>query len=341
MKTRREFVNQSTVLATASVLGIGGGPCLAAFASGIDAALIERFRNKLSGRLILPTDAGYDAARAVATRNPETDKRPAVIAQCKSEQDVLRSIDFAHENQLDIAIRSGNHSFLGWGTCDRGIVVDLSPMKGVSVDPAKRSAVVATGSNAGEIIASTARFGLAPVLGECPTVGAGLALGGGLGWLSPLYGATCDNVLSARVITAKATILDVHDTSNEDLFWAIRGGGGNFGIATQLQYQLHPVNQVLAGSLIYPVSMARTMLRFFCDFMSAAPDEVQAECQLRSDDGGQFCVEIVCSGNLDRGDNLVNQFRKLSSPIRDFVRPRRYVDLYAMNDWDHSWNFQL
>ena len=195
MKTRREFMKQSTMPATAFVLGIRPPRCLAGSGSGIDAELNERFRNKLNGRLVLPDDAGYDTARAVAARNPETDKRPAVIVQCKSEQDVLRSIHFAQENRLEIAIRSGNHSFLGWGTCDRGMVVDLSPMKSVSIDPAKRSALVATGSNAGEVVASCAQFGLAPVLGECPTVGAGLALGGGLGWLSPLYGATCDNVI--------------------------------------------------------------------------------------------------------------------------------------------------
>ena len=172
MHSIRGFIRQSTMFAGASILGTGRGSWLAALRSGIDVESIDRFRSKLSGRLILPGDAEYEVARVVSAQNPETDKRPSMIARCKSEQDVLRCIDFAHEQKLEVAVRSGNHSFLGWGTCDKGIVIDLSPMKGVTVDPARRSALVSTGNNAGEILASTSRFGLAPVLGECPTVGA-------------------------------------------------------------------------------------------------------------------------------------------------------------------------
>jgi hypothetical protein len=341
MKSRRSFIRQSTMLAGVSFLAAGRGRWSPELGFGVDAVSIERFRSKLSGRLILPSDADYDAARAVALQNPETDKQPAIIARCKSEQDVLRSIDFAHENELEVAVRSGNHSFLGWGTCNRGIVIDLSPMKSVTVDPASKTALVSTGSNAGEILASTARFGLAPVLGECPTVGAGLALGGGLGWLSGMHGATCDNLLAARLITADAKILDVDDRRNPDLFWAIRGGGGNFGVATQFQYRLHPVGEVLAGSFIYPVKLARDMFRAFRDLMSIAPDELQAECQLRTDRGGQFCVEFVYSGDLDRGENLLNQFRKIHPPDHDSLKRRAYADLYTMGDWEESWKFQF
>ena len=341
MQSRRVFVTRSTLLAGAFVLGAGRGTRLAGLRSGIDPASIDRFRSKLNGRLILPDDPDYDTTRAVSSQNPETDKRPAMIARCKTEQDILRSIDFAHEHELEIAVRSGNHSFLGWGTCDRGIVIDLSPMKSVTVDPASKTALVSTGNNAGEILASTARFGLAPVLGECPTVGAGLALGGGLGWLSGLHGATCDNLLASRLITADAKVLDVDDSRNPDLIWAIRGGGGNFGVATQFQYRLHPVSEVLAGSFIYPVKMARDLFRAFRDLMSTAPDELQAECQLRTDRDGQFSVEFVYSGNLDRGENLLNQFRKISPPDHDSLKRRAYADLYAMGDWERSWKFQF
>jgi FAD binding domain/Berberine and berberine like len=342
MRSRRGFLRQSTVFAGASVLGIGRGKWLAALDSGIDAGSIDRFRSKLNGRLILPGDTDYDTARAVSSQNPETNKRPRMIARCKSEQDVLRCIDFAHEHELEVAVRSGNHSFLGWGTCERGIVIDLSLMKGVTVDPAKRSALVSAGSNAGEIRAAAAPFGLAPVLGECPTVGAGLALGGGLGWLSGMYGATCDNLLSARLITAEARILDAGDSANHDLFWAIRGGGGNFGVATRLQYRLHPVNAVLAGDFIYPVSSARTMFRSFGDFMSNAPDEMQADCHFMTDRGGQFIVQFVYSGNLEKGESLLNQFRKIRQPQHDSVKRRKYAELDAMNsDFEMNWKFRL
>lgn len=191
------------------------------------------------------------------------------------------------------------------------------------------------------ILASTSRFGLAPVLGECPTVGAGLALGGGLGWLSGLHGATCDNLLAARLITADGRSLAVDATHNPDLFWAIRGGGGNFGIASQFQYQLHPVGEALAGSFTYPVKMARDMFHAFRDLMTSAPDELQAECQLRTDYDGQFSVGFVYAGNLDKGERLLNQFRKISPPAHDSVKRRAYADLYAMGDWERSWKFQF
>jgi FAD/FMN-containing dehydrogenase len=341
MKSRRGFIRQSSMFAGVAILGTGRGKLLAALPPGIDPRSINRFRSKLSGRLILPGDADYDAARAVAARNPETDKRPRMIAQCKNEQDVLRSIDFAHENGLEVAVRSGNHSFLGWGTCNGGIVIDLSPLKGVTVDPARQTALVGTGNNAGEILAATARFGLVPVLGECANVGAGLALGGGLGWLSAMYGATCDNLLSARLITADGKILDVGSNVNQDLFWAIRGGGGNVGVATQFQYRLHPVDIVLAGEFIYSVNKAPAMFRAFRDLMATAPDALQGECQLKTDRGGQFSVQFVWSGNLEKGEKLLDRFRKISPPDQDTLKRRPYAALYGMGEWDGFWKFQL
>jgi FAD/FMN-containing dehydrogenase len=340
--SRRGFIKQSAVIAGTSFIRSGPGKWLSALGLAIDAKSISNLRANLNGRLILPKDADYDAARAAVAQNPETDKRPGMIAQCKSEQDILRCIDFAHENELEVAVRSGNHSYLGWGTCNNGIVIDLSAMKVIAVDPAKRSAVVSAGNNAGEILASTARFGLAPVLGGCPTVGAGLALGGGMGWLSGIHGATCDNILSARLITANARVLDTGENANQDLFWAIRGGGGNFGIATQFQYQLHPVNVVLAGSFIYPVKTARTMLRSYRDLMSSAPDELQAECQLRTDNDGQLVILFVYSGNLEKGEDLLRQFRKISPPGHDSLKRRLYADVYAIpDDREKFWEFKL
>src|SRR6516165_1395178 len=182
INTRREFVRRSAM--TAGMLAIGKFKIFATLKPAVDKDAINKLKGKFSGHLITPGDPGYDAARKVLSMNPETDKRPSLVAQCRNEEDVLRCIDFAHQNQLEVAVRSGNHSMLGWGSCDGGIVIDLSQMKAVVVDPAKRIAKASTGSTAEEILAATAAYGLAPVLGECGSVGSGLALGGGLGWLS-------------------------------------------------------------------------------------------------------------------------------------------------------------
>jgi FAD/FMN-containing dehydrogenase len=160
--------------------------------------------------------------------NPVVDRFPAIVAQCANEDDVLRCIDFSHQQKLEIAVRSGNQSFLGWGTCNNGIVVDLSRMKSVKVDAVQGTVHAGTGNTAQEILAATAPYSLAPILGQCGGVGAGLALGGGLGWLSGQFGATCDNLMSARLITADGRTLTADSTTNPDLFWAIRGAGGNF-----------------------------------------------------------------------------------------------------------------
>ena len=195
---------------------------------------------------LVPVERETADARAVFAMNPETDKHPAAVAQCTTEEDVMRCIDFGHQHALEVAVRSGNASFLGWGSCDKGIVIDLFKMKRREVDPVRRTGLVATGCSGAEILTSTAQHGLAPVLGECGNVGAGVALGGGLGWLSGRYGSVSDNLLSARVITADTRILKADSSTNEDLFWAIRG---NFGVATQFEYRLHPVSEAVAGIL--------------------------------------------------------------------------------------------
>jgi hypothetical protein len=295
---------------------------------------INNLRKKLSGRLISPGDSEYDSTRAVFAMNPETDKHPAAVAQCTTEEDVMRCIDFGHQHGLEVAVRSGNASFLGWGSCDKGIVIDLSKMKRREVDPVRRTGQVATGCTGAEILTSTAQHGLAPVLGECGNVGAGVALGGGLGWLSGRYGSVSDNLLSARVITADTRILKADSSTNEDLFWAIRGGGGNFGVATQFEYRLHPVSEAVAGILAYPVSKARAVLRSFREFMHAAPDELQGECLLGKRKG-RISVQLIYTGDLERGEQLFDGFRKSSPPDQDSLKRRRFSTLYEM-DGDNS-----
>lgn len=302
----------------------------------IDRQAIEKLRIKFRGRLLLPSDPTYDIARTVFEMNPENDKHPAVIAQCTNEDDILRCIDFAHRQHLEVAVRSGNHSILGWGTCDKGIVIDLSRMKGIDVDPVKQTARVRAGSTAEEILATAAVHRLAPVLGQCGTVGAGLALGGGLGWLSGMYGATSDNVLGARLITADGRTLKTSAHAREDLFWAIRGGGGSFGVVTLLEYQLRPVGEVLAGNLVYPINKAKAVLRYFREFMASAPDELQADLYLKAHDGGRVSMQCVYAGDLDHGERVVDTFRKFDAPDHDSVKRRRFAEIYKMNEDDTS-----
>lgn len=260
IKTRRDFIKQSAMAAGMLTLLNACGQSFKSLKSPLDPDAISKFRKCFSGHVILPGDSKYETARRVLVWNPETDKYPAIVAQCKNEEDVLRCIDFAHQHKLEVSVRSGNHSNLGWGTCEKGIVIDLSKMKGITIDPLKQTAQVTTGSTAEEILGAASRYGLAPVLGQCGTVGSGLLLGCGLGWLSAKYGASCDNLLSARVVTADARTMNTDTHTNQDLFWAIRGGGGNFGVATSFEYQLHPVSEVLAGSFVYPINKARSLL---------------------------------------------------------------------------------
>jgi hypothetical protein len=330
IKTRRAFIKQSAMAAGVLTLLNACGHGFKSWKFPLDPDTINKFRKGFNGHIILPNNTEYETARRTLLLDPEIDKHPALIAQCKNEEDVLRCIDFAQQHELEVAVRSGNHSNLGWGTCEKGIVIDLSKMKGVTVDPVKHTAQVTTGSTAEEILAATAPYGLAPVLGECGSVGAGLALGGGLGYLSGKYGATCDNLLSARVVTADGRILKANATTNQDLFWAIRGGGGNFGVATALEYQLHPVNEVLAGRFVYPIRKASALLRFFREFMVAAPDELQGDCYYAKQGEGTFEVAFAYSGDLNKGESLLNTFRTFMKPDQDWVKRRPYSEIYRM-----------
>jgi FAD/FMN-containing dehydrogenase len=206
-------------------------------------------------------------------------------------------------------------------------------MKSISIDPVRRIARVSAGVTALELVSAAAARGLAPALGECATVGAGLALGGGVGWLSGLHGATCDNVLSAQIVTASTDLLTVSPQSHEDLYWAIRGGGGNFGVVTEFAHRLHPIGQVLAGGLSYPARDARTVLPFFRDFMSTAPDALQALAYLTSAEDGTLMIVLVHAGELDAGRRLVDRFRQFRAPQRDWVKPRAYPDVYTMSPY--------
>jgi FAD/FMN-containing dehydrogenase len=327
-RTRREFIKKSAMAAAMVPLLLSCGQNSRSSPSVIDPKRIKRFRKRFGGQSILPGDVEYEKKRWPGFKNPAMDKHPAIIATCKNEEDVLRSVEFARQGQLEIAVRSGNHSNMGWGSCENGMVIDLSRMKGIRVDAGQKTALVTTGVVAEEILAATAPYGLAPVLGECGTVGSGIALGGGLGWLSGKYGAACDNLISAQIVTAAVESKKVDINSNEDLFWAIRGGGGNFGIATSFEYQLHPVSEILGGSLVYAVDNASAIVKFFNEFMSQAPDELQADCYLSRNN---CWVESVFFGDLDKGEVLLDNFRKFKKPKEDSVKRRLFSGVYRMN----------
>lgn len=330
MKTRREFILE-TVGAGAAMAMAGTAGLSAEAAAAVDERAIRQLRGRLRGRLILPADATYDTARKVFWAHSGVDKRPAMVAECARPDDVARCLEFARRHELPLTVRAGGHSFIGLGVCDDGFVIDVSSMKSVSIDPAARTVRAGAGVRAQELVHAAGRYGLAPVLGECPTVGiAGLTLGGGVGWLSAKYGATCDNLLSARVVTTDGRSVTASAASNADLFWGLRGGGGNFGVVTTFEYRLHPVAEVLAGGLSYKLADARAVLRFYREFMATAPDELQGLATLTPAAGGTVNVIVVYTGDFAAGEKLLAPFRSIATVTRDTIERRAYPDTFTM-----------
>jgi FAD/FMN-containing dehydrogenase len=256
--------------------------------------VLEELRGELRGSVIHPANPEYDIARRV--HNGMIDKRPAVIARCTGVADVQAALRFGLDHQLPIAVRGGGHNVAGKAVCDDGIVIDLAPMKGMRVDPVKRVAYAQAGLTWGEFDRETQAFGLATTGGAVSTTGiAGLTLGGGVGWLQRKHGLTCDNLLAADVVTADGRFITASETENPDLYWGLRGGGGNFGIATSFEYRLHPLGQVLAGPVLHPFSAAKEAFKFYRDFSQTAPDELFSEFALGALPDGQRGVSSSCA----------------------------------------------
>src|SRR5581483_4277662 len=330
LTTRRQFVQQ-TELTAAVLYGQPVRARLKDIAEGpgqnpapVDAASIRKLASRINGHVITPEAGEYEAARLVFNR--AFDRHPALIVRCAGSSDVARALDFAQARNLPLAVRAGGHSRVGFSMCDGGVVIDLSAMKRVDVDPAKRVARVGAGALVRDLDEATQRFGLATTSGGCPTVGvAGLTLGGGEGRLMEKYGAACDNLLSAQVVTVDGRQVGASQTSNSDLFWAIRGGGGNFGVVTALEYQLHPVGEVLSGALMYPVGHIPEFLQAFVKFLSAAPDEMDAFAQLLPSAGGvRLKIDVCYSGDPRMGNDLVRPLRALK-PQDDSVEIMSYL----------------
>ncbi len=294
---------------------------------------LQDFKAGLHGELISPSDESYNSARRVW--NGMIDKHPALIVRCADVSDVINAVRFAGRQHLPVAVRGGGHSFAGSGTCDDGIVIDLSPMKRVQIDPIKRTAWVQAGATLGEFIRETQAFGLATPVGTASETGlAGLTLGGGLGWLMGKYGLTIDNLLAVDIVLADGRVLRANDTEHPDLFWGVRGGGGNFGIVTAFQFQLHPVGPLLAGMVLHPLDRAREVLDFYRTFTRTAPDELTMGAGLATlPDGTSGAALVLCyCGPFEEGERLIEPVRTFGSPLIQAIRPMSYLELISMLD---------
>jgi FAD/FMN-containing dehydrogenase len=298
-----------------------------------DAAGIAHLRAALRGELILPGDSAYETARRIW--NGAIDRHPAAIVRCADVNDVRHAVDFGRESHLDIAVRGGGHSFPGFSTCDDGLVIDLSQMKAVTVNPYNQSARAEPGVTLGELIEATQVYGLGTNTGTASDTGiAGLTLGGGIGWLMGKYGLTCDNVRSFDVVTADARLVRANAIENRDLYWGLRGGGGNFGVVTAFEYQLHPLGTILGGMVAHPLSRARAVLQFYRDWTSELPDELTAACALLTGpDGSRIIGIIACyDGDLSEGERVLAPLHKFGPPLIDRIQPMPYAGLFALLD---------
>jgi FAD/FMN-containing dehydrogenase len=304
---------------------------------------VQALRGTLRGEACFPGDPGYDAARTIW--NAMIDRRPAAVIRAAGAADVRRAVRLASEHGLLLAVRGGGHNIAGNAVCDGGLLLDLTPMRSVRIDPAARTARVEPGATLGDFDREAQAFGLATPLGINSTTGvAGLTLGGGFGWLSRKHGLTVDNLLSADVVTAEGELLHASERENPDLFWAVRGGGGNFGVVTSFEYRLHPVGpEVLAGLVVHPAAGARELLDGYRRLAAQAPDELSAWVVLRKAPplpflapevhGTEVLLFAVCwSGDLEAGRRALAPLRGLGSPHADVIAPVPYVAWQAAFD---------
>jgi FAD binding domain len=287
----------------------------------LDEATVQGFTSSVRGPLLRPGDAGYDAARKIY--NGMIDRYPALIVRCAGVADVLAAVHFARDHDLLVAVRGGGHSAPGFSMCDGGLVVDLSAMRSVRVDPVRRTARAEGGATWADFDHETQAFGLASTGGIASTTGiAGLTLGGGIGYLNRKYGLACDNLISADVVTADGRLRTASAAEHSDLFWALRGGGGNFGVVTSFEFRIHPVGPVLAGFVLWPLERAHEVLRVYREFSLAAPDELRLDAILGSSPLGPSVAIITCwCGPIEEGERVLGPLRAFGPP-RSTPSPR-------------------
>lgn len=290
-------------------------------------------RNRLHGTLERPGDPGYDDARRIF--NAMIDRHPAAIARCVDTADVVASVLFARQHDVPISVRSGGHGVAGDSLIEDGLVVDLSSMKRLMVDEKERVAKAQAGLRLGEFIEGTERYGLVSPTGTVSDTGlAGLTLGGGFGWICGKYGLAVDNLLGAEVVLANGDVVHASDTDHPDLFWAIRGGSGNFGIVTEFALRLHPLSQVLGGMLIHPRERAGELLRYYRDLVSSLPDELTVYAGLlTAPDGHQVIALVTCwCGNMEEGERVLAPIRAFGPPLVDTIQPMPYSAMNRLLD---------
>jgi FAD/FMN-containing dehydrogenase len=288
----------------------------------IDSTLIDTLKNDFAGEIIVPGDVAYDSARRIW--NASIDRYPAVIARCSGVADIVSAVKFARANDLVASVRGGGHNVAGRALCDDGIVIDLSTMRGVVVDPQSQTVRVQGGATLADVDRETHAYGLAVPTGTVSRTGiAGLTLGGGVGWLVRKYGLTCDNLLSCEVVTADGELLTASRTINPDLFWGLRGGGGNFGIVASFLFRAHPVSMVLSGLILYPRNQADAVLRHYRAFMTTAPEELTAyAAMIWTPEGVPVVGVAVCyCGDLADGERVLGPLRAFGTPVLDAVQP--------------------
>ena len=297
---------------------------------------IDAFKGRFRGEVVSPGDEAYDDARKIW--NAMIDKHPALIVRCTTTSDVVLAVNFARDNELLLAVRGGGHNIAGSAMCDDGIVIDLSQMKAASVDPVARRVTIEGGATLADLDASTQAHGLATPLGINSTTGvAGLTLGGGFGWLSRKYGMTIDNLESAEVVTAAGEVVRASNTEHPDLFWALRGGSGNFGVVTHFEFRLHPVGpDVLSGLIVYPISAAKSVLRQYREFLAQAPDALSVWAVLRQapplpflpeevHGTGMITLALLYAGDPKLGEPLIDPLREFGTPLGEHVGVQPYI----------------
>jgi FAD/FMN-containing dehydrogenase len=301
---------------------------------GITADALKGFRQRLRGELITPDDSRYDEARRVW--NAMIDRRPAMVARPRGAADVITCVQFARTHHLPVAIRGGGHSVAGRCVCDEGLVIDFEHMKGIRVDPSAKTVRAEPGLRWTEFDRETQAFGLATTGGTIGDTGiAGLTLGGGFGWLEGKFGMTVDNLLGADVVLADGRLVHASESENADLFWALRGGGGNFGVVTSFEYRLHEVGpRILGGLVVHPFPRAKEALKFYAEFLKTAPDELVAAAVLMTGPEGHKACGIAAAypGDLAEGERIIAPLKQFGPPVMDVIAPMPYLMQQALID---------
>jgi FAD/FMN-containing dehydrogenase len=338
--SRRKFIKTLALsVAVASQPWIAAGAESARGAEPIDTQALRALARKLNGRVITPQDKDYDSARRVW--NFRFDRRPGAIVQCLGADDVARSVDFARERKVLASVRSGGHSQAGWSVCDGGLVVDLSRMKKIAIEPDRRIARAEPGITRVEFERAAQQYGLVTAMGQCQDVGiGGLVLGGGEGALMGVHGAACDNVIDSEVVLADGRIMRANHDRNADLLWGICGGAGNLGAVTELTFQLYPLREAVAGWRWYPFARARDVMRAYRAFARTVPDALTTELNIARPDDREVMVGIyVFHSDLARAEHDLEALQRLGHAAKDSIKRRSYLDAQAAGGFPVVWGW--